>query len=186
MPRAARTVDVLHVRPGANLLDPERVVVLEAADAASAFRRDDDRAVRGVDAVEGRRFRALEHGDRLDVVGVDVGRAVGEVDAAVVERERRVGASDASVCVLVVLLSIGRPSTIISGWLLLEIELTPRIVINDEAPGTPDVRRDVHAGDAPLQRVDEVLTLRLRRSDHLTPSVAPYRASVPTSSAPAR
>ena len=39
----------------------------------------------------------------------------------------------------IVLLSIGRPSTIISGWLLLLIELTPRIVIDDDAPGTPEV-----------------------------------------------
>ena len=50
-----------------------------------------------------------------------------------------VGASDASVPVFVVLLSIGRPSTIISGWLLLLIELTPRMVIDVDAPGTPDV-----------------------------------------------
>ena len=49
------------------------------------------------------------------------------------------GASDASTPVLSVLLSIGRPSMIISGWLLLLIELTPRMVIDDEAPGTPDV-----------------------------------------------
>ena len=49
------------------------------------------------------------------------------------------GASEASAPVLNVLLSIGRPSTIISGWLLELIELTPRIVIDDDAPGTPDV-----------------------------------------------
>ena len=49
------------------------------------------------------------------------------------------GASDASTPVLSVLLSIGRPSMIISGWLLLLIELTPRMVIDDDAPGTPEV-----------------------------------------------
>ena len=48
------------------------------------------------------------------------------------------GRSDGKAFVLSVLLSIGRPSTIMSGWLLLLIELTPRIVIDDEAPGTPD------------------------------------------------
>ena len=49
------------------------------------------------------------------------------------------GASEASDEVLSVLLSIGRPSMIMSGWLLPLIELTPRMVIDDEAPGTPDV-----------------------------------------------
>ena len=49
------------------------------------------------------------------------------------------GASDASTPVLSVLLSSGRPSMIISGWLLLLIELTPRMVIDDDAPGTPEV-----------------------------------------------
>ena len=49
------------------------------------------------------------------------------------------GASEASEPVLSVLLSIGRPSMIMSGWLLPLIELTPRMVIDEEAPGTPDV-----------------------------------------------
>src|SRR6476619_948886 len=49
------------------------------------------------------------------------------------------GASAASTFEFIVLLSIGRPSTIMSGWLLLLIELTPRIVMDDEAPGVPDV-----------------------------------------------
>src|SRR5213078_801580 len=48
-------------------------------------------------------------------------------------------ASDASTPVLSVRLSIGRPSTMISGWLLPLIELTPRMVIDEDAPGTPDV-----------------------------------------------
>src|SRR3954469_2010390 len=48
------------------------------------------------------------------------------------------GRSDGSADVFSVLLSIGRPSTTISGWLLLLIELTPRIVMDDDAPGTPD------------------------------------------------
>ena len=48
------------------------------------------------------------------------------------------GMSEASDCVLKVLLSIGRPSTTMSGWLELEMELTPRMVIDDDAPGTPD------------------------------------------------
>ena len=69
------------------------------------------------------------------------------------------GASEARSPVFSVLLSIGRPSMIISGWLLLLIELTPRIVIDDDAPGTPDVLVTVDAGDASLQRVDEVLAL---------------------------
>src|SRR5436309_590543 len=47
--------------------------------------------------------------------------------------------SDASTPVLTVRLSIGRPSTMISGWLLLLIELTPRMTRDEEAPGTPDV-----------------------------------------------
>ena len=47
--------------------------------------------------------------------------------------------SDASTPVLTVRLSIGRPSTMISGWLLLLIELTPRMVIDEDAPGTPEV-----------------------------------------------
>src|SRR5688500_20195692 len=49
------------------------------------------------------------------------------------------GASDASTPVFSVLLSIGSPSMMNSGWLLLLIELVPRIVIDEEAPGTPDV-----------------------------------------------
>src|SRR3954447_16644303 len=48
------------------------------------------------------------------------------------------GRSDGSAAVFNVLLSIGRPSTIINGWLLLLIELTPRMVMDDDAPGTPD------------------------------------------------
>src|ERR1051325_2978294 len=47
--------------------------------------------------------------------------------------------SDASTPVFIVLLSSGSPSTIISGWLLPLMELTPRITIDAEAPGTPDV-----------------------------------------------
>src|SRR6266487_6901263 len=47
--------------------------------------------------------------------------------------------SDAIAVVLNVRLSIGRPSTMISGWLLLLMELIPRMVMDDEAPGTPDV-----------------------------------------------
>src|SRR6476661_6051343 len=49
------------------------------------------------------------------------------------------GASEPSAAVFIVLLSIGRPSTTNSGWLLLLIELTPRMVIDVEDPGTPDV-----------------------------------------------
>ena len=47
--------------------------------------------------------------------------------------------SDASTPVLTVRLSTGSPSRMINGWLLLLIELTPRITIDEEAPGTPDV-----------------------------------------------
>src|SRR5258707_12630786 len=50
-----------------------------------------------------------------------------------------VGASDARLLVLVVWLSIGRPSTIISGGLGLLIELTLRMVVAAEAPGARDV-----------------------------------------------
>ena len=49
------------------------------------------------------------------------------------------GASEASTLVFIVLLSIGSPSMMKSGWLLLLMELVPRIVIDDEAPGTPEV-----------------------------------------------
>ena len=70
------------------------------------------------------------------------------------------GASDASTPVFSVLLSIGRPSMIISGWLLPLIELTPRMVIDDEAPARRTAR-DLDAGHAPLKGVDEVLALRL-------------------------
>ena len=48
-------------------------------------------------------------------------------------------ASDARRPVLSVRLSIGSPSTMISGWLLPLIEVTPRMMIEDDAPGTPDV-----------------------------------------------
>ena len=47
--------------------------------------------------------------------------------------------SEASTPVLSVRLSIGRPSTIMSGWLLLLIELMPLMTIDDEAPGAPEV-----------------------------------------------
>ena len=48
------------------------------------------------------------------------------------------GASEAKTPVFNVLLSIGKPSIIINGWLLPLIELTPRMVMEEEAPGTPD------------------------------------------------
>ena len=41
--------------------------------------------------------------------------------------------------VLKVLLSIGKPSTTNKGWLLPLMELTPLMVIAEDAPGTPDV-----------------------------------------------
>src|SRR5205814_3631996 len=47
--------------------------------------------------------------------------------------------SEASTPVLRVRLSIGRPSTIISGWLPLLMELMPRMTIDEDEPGTPDV-----------------------------------------------
>ena len=47
--------------------------------------------------------------------------------------------SEASTVVLSVLLSIGNPSTMMSGWLLLLMELTPRMMIDVDAPGTPEV-----------------------------------------------
>jgi hypothetical protein len=88
--RAARPVDRLNIRFCTDLADSEAVAVLESADPrVTAFRRDDDRAVGGIDAVERRRFRPLEHRQRLDVVGIDVGRAVGEVDVGIAEGERR-------------------------------------------------------------------------------------------------
>ena len=49
------------------------------------------------------------------------------------------GASDANVPVVSVLLSMGRPSTIMSGWLLLLIWLTPRMTMEVDAPGVPEV-----------------------------------------------
>src|SRR5438552_16371482 len=51
--------------------------------------------------------------------------------------------SDASTPVLTVRLSIGRPSTMISGWLLLLIELTPRMTRDEDAPGTRSEERRV-------------------------------------------
>src|SRR5207237_6056422 len=47
--------------------------------------------------------------------------------------------SDASTPVLTVRLSIGSPSTMMNGWLLLLIELTPRMTIEEYATGTPEV-----------------------------------------------
>ena len=48
------------------------------------------------------------------------------------------GASEAKTPVFSVLLSMGKPSMTISGWLLLLMELMPRMVIIEEAPGTPE------------------------------------------------
>ena len=46
--------------------------------------------------------------------------------------------SEASTPVFKVRLSIGSPSRIISGWLLLLIELMPLMTIDDDAPGMPE------------------------------------------------
>src|SRR5690606_35005612 len=48
-------------------------------------------------------------------------------------------AEEAKPAVLKVLLLIGNPSTTYSGWLLPLSELTPRIMIEDEEPGKPEV-----------------------------------------------
>ena len=50
--------------------------------ALAALRDDDDRAVRRARAVQCRGVRAFQHGDRLDVVRVDVRRRVADVVAA--------------------------------------------------------------------------------------------------------
>ena len=51
---------------------------------------------------------------------------------------------------------------IISGWLLLLIELTPRMVMDDEAPGTPELLVTSTPATRPCKRVDEVFAACLR------------------------
>ena len=122
--------------------------------------RDDDRAVRAADAVERGRFRPLQHGERRDVVGIEVGRPVGEVDPAV--RQRGVG------------VLVGRQRSRIEGRVVHRqpVHDDQRLIVaadrgdppdgdRGRGAGHPRRARHVHAGDAPRQRIDEVFPLRL-------------------------
>src|SRR5437763_10801653 len=63
--------------------DADTVVVGKAAARSAALRRDDDGSIGGVDTVERGGFGPLEHRERLDIVRIQVGSAIREVDPAV-------------------------------------------------------------------------------------------------------
>ena len=159
-----RTIDTLQLRLGAGRLDPEAVAILPAAAGFPTLGRDEDGAVRRIDAVEGRSFGSLQHGECLDILRIQVGGAVGEVHPAV--RKRRVRAQ------------IG------GEYPRIERPVVHRQPIDDDerlvtaADGADAANGDrcgrarnargaghVHAGDTALQRVDEILPLRLRDFD---------------------
>src|SRR5207237_6980424 len=82
---AARTVDALQLGLGPGTLEPEAVTVLKTAAGSATLGGDDDCSVRRIDAVEGGCFRAFQYRKAVDVLRVQVGSTIGEVDAAVAE-----------------------------------------------------------------------------------------------------
>ena len=65
---ARGSVHALQLVVGARGFDPHRAAVLHAAARPAALRLDHDRAVGGIDAVQRGGLRALQHGERLDVL----------------------------------------------------------------------------------------------------------------------
>ena len=82
---AAHAINLLGVVPFSQLgIEGQRAVVLHAhLVLVGLLGGDEDDAVAGAAAVEGRGSGAFEHRHRLDVVGVDAGDAVAEVETAV-------------------------------------------------------------------------------------------------------
>src|SRR5207247_11354388 len=78
--------DPLELRSRGRARYGDVVPVLQAARPSAALGRDDDRAVGRVDAVQGGRFRSLQYGQRRDVLRIQVGRPVGEVNPAIAQR----------------------------------------------------------------------------------------------------
>ena len=159
-----RTVHALQRRLGAGPFDSETAAILHAAAGSPPLRRDDNGAVRRVNAVQRRGFRPLQYGERLDVVRIEIGGPVGEVDPAI--RERRVR------------IRIGREQSRIEGPVVHRqpIDDDQRLVAAADLAHASDgdrggrarharAARHIHACDASLQRVDEVLPLRLRDLD---------------------
>ena len=91
----------------------------------AALRRDEHDAIGRARAVDGRGRGALQDRDVLDVVRVDVGRAI-----------RRDAPPDGSSAVMVEL-SIGTPSTTNSGCALPDSDLMPRMRMYEAAPDHP-------------------------------------------------
>ena len=158
---ARRTILGLELRFHPGRVEPQAVAVVELAGAGlAALRRDDDGTVRRIDTVEGRGFRALQYGERLDVLGVQVRPTIREIDLPVVERAagaRRIGRHRARRHRLVV----DRQAVDDHQRLVVAADLAD--ATNDNGgrrPRRSGRGRDVDAGDTTLERVDEVLTLR--------------------------
>src|SRR2546425_11647617 len=100
----------------------------------AGLRGDHDNALACAGAVNRSRCRAGKDGHRFDVVRVQVDRPVRDYRALT----RVPAIMGIEVGVDLAELSIGTPSTTISGWLLPTIVRMPRIWMNDEAPGSPD------------------------------------------------
>ena len=85
-----RTVHPLELRRRPGGLQAEGAAVLHAATAFAPLGRDDDGAVCRIDAVERGGLRPLQHRQCLDVIRIEIGRAVREINGAIRERGIRV------------------------------------------------------------------------------------------------
>src|ERR1700682_5324508 len=86
-----RTIDALHVGLGPGAFDSEAIAVGKAAAGSPALGGDDDGAARRVDSVQRGGLRPFQHGKTFDVLGVEIGSAVCEVDYSVAQRGTRAG-----------------------------------------------------------------------------------------------
>ena len=169
---------LLRLRQAVELAETERVGDLAEAHplgdaggdvaAAAALGGDDDDAVRRLGAVEGRRRRPLQHLDRLDVVGVEVGDAVGgvvlvgEVAAPHRAGHRRQTAGDGGVGKDDAVDDVQHVVGAVDGRHAAELHL-------DAAARGARVRLDVGAGELALERVLDGV------GGHLADVIAPHR-----------
>ena len=156
-----RAIDALQPIVRAGPFDPHAGAVLHAPTGPPALRLDHQRAIRRIDAVQRGGFRALEHGHGFDVLRIQVGGTVGEIDTAVTERGGRA--------------LIGREHARVDGPVVdrQPVEDDQRLVAaadrahaadddRGRSAGYPRRTGDVDAGDASGQGVEEILALRLR------------------------
>ena len=157
---AARTKDPLQVgfRPGA--LEPEAVAVLKTAARSTALGGNDDGSVCRIDSVEGGSLGPLQHSEARDVLRIEVGSSIGEVDASITERSRRT--------------QIRGEHAGIEGAVVHRqaVEDHQRLIVTADGADASDgdhrrsagharSARHIDTGDATLQRIHEIVTLRL-------------------------